>query len=195
MYINNIELFNTLTRGATDTENGPPMLLLATLLLFFGVIIAFLGVAAYGAHKDKGDKLVHEKKQREAWEQANEYRVNVYGALKAIVDEHKTKIDEFNPMEAKETVGEISARLLDRVNELMKAESLKEDLYCVREYEDEIMPLLKQLASNKPASWSKNAFFAISVINNKYDALSKDKKVSKYLEQGKDKKYNEIKPA
>ncbi len=153
--------------------------------VFFAIIIALIIVAVIGSRKDAIDKLIENDKRKKVRTQASQDRIALFSSLYYTIENLNKELKDFKPSVGTKSLGDINTEASSKIKEILKSEALTV-IYKSDDYRKEIEPVLLELSKVKPSNWTKEATFATSLIEAKFNAASKKKEYAEDIKRGKD---------
>ncbi len=159
------------------------------LLIFFGIIAALIIVAVIGSRKDKIEKLIENDKRRKLRAKATSDRVALFSYLHELTKGIEKEVLEFQPSIGIKSLGDINKEAHAKIKAVAHSKELK-GIYLSEDFKTEIKPIVDQLVKVKPSNWTKDAFFATSLVEAKYKAIEHTKENDEDIKRGKDLEWN-----
>ncbi|NOQ50049.1 MAG: hypothetical protein GQ557_00090 [Mycoplasmataceae bacterium] len=147
------------------------------LVIFFIIVGTLLLVAFYGARKDKRDKTIKLTKENRIENKAVISHAKLYLKLNSLVNFIEEQTKDFDASTAPLSIGKLNALAQDELRSIQKSQELK-DIFASEVRKQEFKPVIDNLIKNKPTNWSKDAFFAVSVIKNKAKFIKEEEEFS-----------------
>lgn len=158
------------------------------LAIFFGIIGVLVIVAVIGSKKDKNEKLIENSKRKKIRVSAETNRIIIFISLNEAFKNLEKELKDFKPSIGIKSLGDINKEYGNIVKSILQSSEFKEVCYS-EDYSNEMKPIIKELNSNKPSTWSKEATFALGLVNAKVKSLIKNTENKKDIAAGKKKKW------
>ncbi len=153
------------------------------LIIFFGIIIALVIVAVIGSKKDEMEKLIENDKRKKIRNEVEIDRVQLFSSLNETVSALVKEVNDFKPSIGTKSLGDINREAIDKIKEIKNSRALNQ-IYQSPDYKTEIKPIIDELAKVKPSNWTKEATFAIGLIEAKFKSISSKKENTDLIKKG-----------
>lgn len=140
------------------------------LAIFFGIIIVLILVAIIGSKKDKNEKLIENDKRRKIRTASESNRIILFISLNETIEILNKELSEFKPSIGTKSLGDINKSASDIIKKIIDSKELKE-IYALEDFKNEIKPILSDLNKNKPSTWKDEAWFALTLVQEKSKAI------------------------
>ncbi len=158
------------------------------LIIFFGIIIALIIVAVIGSRKDAMEKLIENDKRKKLRNSITDDRIMLFSYLNETIETLKKEVEEFKPSVGIKSLGDINKEASEKIKSISNSKSLNQ-IYMSDDFKTEIKPIIDELLKVKPSNWTKEANFALGLVEAKFKSISSKKENKDLINKGKDHKW------